>query len=243
MKLPRPELRDQLAGEYVLGTLRGPARRRFERWLREHPVLRERVQAWEHKLVPMAAALPPRPAPANTWDGLEARLFGAPATVTRRGSWAVRVATAWAAVATLSLATVAGMVWLTPERLVSPDTLAQRTQKVPASYVAVLSDAQGQPALVVSAARHANVLELKALRPGEAPPGTRYALWAHTEGGRAFLLGRIDLQARDRIVMTGSAEQTLSKVATLSITAEPAQVEPLRPTQVALWAGPCVKVW
>lgn len=243
MKLPPPELQDQLAGEYVLGTLRGGARRRFERWLREHPALRERVLAWEHKLVPMAAKLPPRPAPPGTWEALEARLFGTPAARQPRG-WAARAAAVWAALATLSLAMVGGVLWLAPEQLVSPETLAQRTQKVPASYMAVLSDAEGRPALVASAARHASLLELKVLRPSEAPPGTRHVLWAHTEAGERFVLGTIDLRARDSIDMPGTAEQLLSKVTTLSVTTEPAQAPlPEQPTQVALLAGPCVKVW
>jgi anti-sigma-K factor RskA len=41
MDYSRPELADRLAAEYVLGTLRGPARRRFEALLPAHPSLRE----------------------------------------------------------------------------------------------------------------------------------------------------------------------------------------------------------
>ena len=33
MNYQRPELIDRLASEYVLGTLRGPARQRFEAWM------------------------------------------------------------------------------------------------------------------------------------------------------------------------------------------------------------------
>lgn len=244
MKLPSPEVQDQLAGEYVLGTLRGAARRRFELWLREQPALRERVQAWEQKLVPLAAALPPEPAPAGTWDALAARLFGFPVAAPADRGWAARLATAWAAATTLALAAIGGLLWLTPERLVSPETLAQRTQKVPASYIAVLSDAEGRPALVASAARHAHVLELKVLRRGEAPAGTRHVLWAHVDSGERFLLGPLDLQGRTRLEMSGTAEQVLSKVTALSVTAEPAETPaPDQPTQLALLTGPCVKVW
>lgn len=36
MNYRNPERIDRLAAEYALGTLRGPARRRFERLLRDH---------------------------------------------------------------------------------------------------------------------------------------------------------------------------------------------------------------
>ena len=42
----------------------------------------------------------------------------------------------------------------------------------------------------------------------------------------------------------GTAEQTLSKLATLTVTAEPeSNTPPATPTRVALLQGPCVKVW
>ena len=55
MKTANRELVDRLAAEYVLGTLRGRARRRFERWL-VSPQVGALVKAWEERL----AGLEPR---------------------------------------------------------------------------------------------------------------------------------------------------------------------------------------
>ena len=44
MDYGRRERADRLAAAYVLGTLRGPARRRFEALLPAHPALREAVE-------------------------------------------------------------------------------------------------------------------------------------------------------------------------------------------------------
>jgi anti-sigma-K factor RskA len=46
MKVSNRELLDRLAAEYVLGTLRGNARRHFERWL-VSPQVKEMVHGWE----------------------------------------------------------------------------------------------------------------------------------------------------------------------------------------------------
>jgi anti-sigma-K factor RskA len=241
-----PDALDKLAGEYVLGTLRGGARRRFEGWMRAQPALAARVAVWERRLVPMSAVLPPRPAPPGTFDAIERRLFGAPAPAAAPAPsrWPLKLAGAWAAFSTLALAAVVGVLVVAPERLVSPDTLAQRTGRVSAAYTAVLSPAEGPPALVASAARHSDQLDLKVLRaPPAPPPGTRHVLWAHAADGRRFALGVVDLRARARVTMAGTAEQLLSNVATLSVTAEPDGTLPAQPTQVAVLSGPCVKVW
>ena len=71
----RPEFADRLASEYVLGTLRGPARRRLEALLPAHPALRTAVDAWQRRLMPLATAVKPiDPSPA-VWQRVQARLF------------------------------------------------------------------------------------------------------------------------------------------------------------------------
>ena len=47
MNLLLGELPDRLAAEYVLGTLTGGARRRFDALLPAHPTLRRAVTGWE----------------------------------------------------------------------------------------------------------------------------------------------------------------------------------------------------
>jgi len=51
MRYEAPDLLDQLAGQYVLGTLRGRARRRFERVIENNPAARAAVQRWEDRFV------------------------------------------------------------------------------------------------------------------------------------------------------------------------------------------------
>src|SRR5687767_5501911 len=78
-----PELRDRLAAEYVLGTLTGRARSRFQALLRYDSDLRRVVAGWEKQLTPLAAAATEVAPPQRVWRALERRIQG-----TRpRGRW------------------------------------------------------------------------------------------------------------------------------------------------------------
>jgi anti-sigma-K factor RskA len=73
MKTANRELLDRLAAEYVLGTLRYRARRRFERWLLS-PQVGALVKAWEERLAGLEPQLKPVAPPAAVWRGIETRL-------------------------------------------------------------------------------------------------------------------------------------------------------------------------
>jgi anti-sigma-K factor RskA len=65
---------DALAGEYVLGTLSAIARAAVDARMRTEPALRDAVQAWEARLLPLTALAPPaEPSPA-LWSRIEQSL-------------------------------------------------------------------------------------------------------------------------------------------------------------------------
>jgi anti-sigma-K factor RskA len=73
------KLADALAVDYVSGTLRGPARRRFEALLAAHPQLRAAVRHWEERLLPLTAVLAPVPPSPQLWPRIERALWPQPA--------------------------------------------------------------------------------------------------------------------------------------------------------------------
>ena len=79
MDYAHPQLADVLASGYVAGTLRGPARRRFEALLPSHPALRRAVQEWQDRLMPLTSALKPQAPSAAVWQNIEDKLWPAPA--------------------------------------------------------------------------------------------------------------------------------------------------------------------
>lgn len=72
-----PQVRSLLAAEYVLGTLQGRARRRFERWLEDSDDLRQEVDQWEaHLHAVMTRQLTPVTPPDAVRERIMARIGG-----------------------------------------------------------------------------------------------------------------------------------------------------------------------
>ncbi len=109
MKANDRELVDRLAAEYVLGTLRGRARRHFERWL-VSPQVMQMVNAWEERLAGLAPPLEKVTPPDAVWRGIESRL-----ELARSGRSSVR----WLALAASVLLAVFGYFALREPQLVA----------------------------------------------------------------------------------------------------------------------------
>lgn len=80
-------LADALAAQYVAGTLRGGARRRFEALLPGHPALRAAVAEWQARLIPLTAVIDEQAPPAHTWDRIAQRLWPAAAATAAPLTW------------------------------------------------------------------------------------------------------------------------------------------------------------
>lgn len=70
MKFHDPHRYQVLAGEYALGLLDGPARRRFERYMEFYPFLRREVESWEASFNSVVESLEPVEPPPRVWEGV-----------------------------------------------------------------------------------------------------------------------------------------------------------------------------
>ena len=180
MKLKNNEpLRERLAAEYVLGTLRGRARRRFEGLMHDDAALRRTTREWNERLGAMAEFVPPVAPEKRVWRGIEDRLgLHAPAPswqFWRHGSLALwrTLGVGASAVAALLLVTV----------------LRQPAGTERMSDIASLADEQARPALVVTADRARGLMTVKVV--GAAPLTAEQALqlWAVPRAGKPRSLG------------------------------------------------------
>ena len=81
MDYSRKDRADRLAAEYVLGGLRGGARRRLEALLPAHPTLRSAIAEWQGRLAPLTSSVPPIDPPPQVWQRIEAQLFATTSSV------------------------------------------------------------------------------------------------------------------------------------------------------------------
>ncbi|MEO8492285.1 anti-sigma factor [Pseudomonas sp.] len=72
---------DELASEYVLGTLPAEQRAEVEQRLKHDPQLRAAVDAWEQRLLPLTALAEPVPPSAQLWRRIERSIAGPEADV------------------------------------------------------------------------------------------------------------------------------------------------------------------
>lgn len=233
MDYSHPSLADRLAAEYVLGTLRGPARRRFETLLPAHPALQQAVQQWQTRLAPLSlTAAPVQPDPA-VWQAVQQRLFENPAErgVTPSAGLAkpavISAATStwwqrlqfWQGLSGLALAAVLGLSLLLTQ---------SQTAQPPVVVVLAANPGSGASAEMQNASF---VLSLSAdgrslvLRPINAPAlaTTRaFELWAVPASGAPRSLGLVSGQDGATIRRSGLLQGT----AAFAVSVEPAGGSP-----------------
>jgi anti-sigma-K factor RskA len=239
----RPELLDKLASEYVLGTLRGHARRRFEQVLRTRPAAKTAVHAWEDRLGRLAASVAPIKPPERVWAAIDAKLGAAP-NVRARSSWLdwLKPVAGFAFGAALTV----GLVLNNPARFVSVDEIAQSKQALPQSYVGLLLNDAGEPTLLASSTRQGTRVTVKFLRPVD-PAGKVLQLWALPKDGAPFPIGVVTAAkppASTTFEMRDSSEKLLSGVPRLAVSLEDAPAASgAQPSGPFVLSGHCVKLW
>lgn len=226
MRLADKSLLDALCGEYLVGTLRGAARRRFERSLREEPQVAQRLRYWQGVVAPRYTKMIETQPSARIWDRLERELGLARYRTPwhrRAGFWR-----GWAAAATAALVLAVGV------------QLFRQEPRAP--QVALIAELSGKDTASVVSAHLSNdgrTLVLHSSRPVIAGPAQSYELWLiPAEGGNPLsvaVLGSLDAQFAVPAAHVGR----LRAGAQLAISNEPAGGSPTgQPTGAVILAGP-----
>jgi len=241
--LKNPQLLDQLAAGYALGTLRGGARRRFETLARESATVRASALIWQERfasITELQAAQAPSP---NVWKRIEnlvaaqKRAQAAPAVEAPMLDKLRQTLSLWRGAAfaggfaSVAAVLVGAYVGVGLSRQVdSQDSqlaqAAQRNAQLVAQlkatpdiqYVAVLADDKSAPSVLVTFDPRQQALVIKRVGGYQEASDKSLQLWALPPSGGPKSLGVL---GGDKVIRLNAVEGEVKEVPALAISLEP----------------------
>lgn len=233
----KPELQQKLAAEYVLGSLKGGARRRFEHWLSQDSQLLQVVRKWEGMLLPMAEfAQPAQPSP-QVLTTLQKRL-GLAGSQDRWAFWRQlrEDLSFWRGLGMFSTtaAVLLVTVLLTQVPEVSP----------PASlnYVATLSDDKAQPVVVITANKNQRTMTVKLVQEQAIAANQSLELWSIAKDGKVKSLGLISANGSVVLHLPDYLTPELTNILAISLEPKGGSGNPEKPSGPILFKGVWLQV-
>lgn len=216
-------LADALAAEYVLGTLRGRARSRFEALADSDRATAAAVARWEAALAPLAERIAPQQPPARVWKAIEARIQGrgAAPVATGAGFWRALGLTSTGLAAVLLVAFLA---------------FAPRPPDDPL-FVAVVTAPDSSPHMVISM-HEPDLLRVRTVKPWAGTEGRSLELWVLPRSGAPRSLGLVSNVPGDTLIRIAPADPRVRDANALAVSLEPPGGSPTRlPTGPVLGSG------
>jgi len=238
MDYSRPELADRLAADYVSGTLRGPARRRFESLLVAHPGLREAMRRWQDRLMPLTGVVDPVPPSAQVWAAIEARIDPGATTRPSTQRWWHQL-NVWRALATLATtaALIMGLALTQPGPAVPPIVVVLSAAASPASSATGAGSPVIPASFVASISGDGRSMVTRPLTEVPLEANRALELWALPRSGPPRSLGVIS-PSQATVVQR---QELLRGTQAFAVTVEPARDAPHQaPTGPVVYLGKLV---
>ncbi|HSF71159.1 MAG TPA: anti-sigma factor, partial [Methylotenera sp.] len=227
-------LADMLATEYILGALKGAARRRFEQLLTQRADLAQTFHWWESHLHLLADTVPATPPSNKVWQNIENRLFNAPRTNSQsnNSSW-------WKGLAFLSTAMAVSLA--TFLAIQSPKQLDDNAP----TAVALLTTEKAEAGWLLDETKHSptNIeIKVRALTGLQIKPDNAFELWLlPADKSKPISLGLLPQQGTSAFKVP---EELIPQMATglLAVSLEPVGGSPTgQPTGAVLYQGRMTK--
>jgi anti-sigma-K factor RskA len=200
MSIDSEDLND-LAGEYVLGTLAGADRVAFEGRLQRDTAAMRAVALWAQHLQPLADAVTPAIPASQLWQRIERDLGLPMRTKTRAPMW----------IAAAVAAAIVAVAFLFPDLYMRPDVNAVAQLAPPAG---------GEPAFVVSVLDDQEKLLIRAATVAPMPNNS-YELWVVPQTGAPISLGVVEQTGETERDVAETLRPLLAVGGTLAVSLEP----------------------
>ncbi len=225
------ELRQALAAEYVLGTLHGRARQRFERLLEQDARLRQVVSSWEQKLGPLNEGLKPVEVPEEVWNKVQKRLGHGQDQKLKVGLFTSiwNSLLLWRSLTVVATLVLAFAVYL---NLFAPKLVVNQ-------YIAVIQDSQQQASWLAKTDLNNNQIVIHVLNEQTLPLGKAFELWMLPDGGSAPIsMGLISPSDNKTLILSQAIVTKLANAKGLAVSLEPDGGSPTgAPTGPVLYSG------
>ncbi len=234
-----PSLVDKLASSYVLGTLQGSARTRFEVVMQTRPNVAAAVSDWSERLSPLHMALPSLEPKAALWQSIAKQTQLAPKVTAPTRAWwqsLLMPLPIGAMVIGLGVGGLVPVLW-------QMQSLSQRQTVLPESYVGVLATPEGKAGLTVSSLRQGKVVELQQAKLPALPAEKTLYLWRIDKEGQVAPVAAIPNEKWSTIALAEPSEAVFFSATELAVSMEPTGSAPSKPSQAFIYRGLCGKFW
>ena len=244
MKIQDSKLKQMLAAEYVLGTLRGAARARFQRLLGQRGDLRSEVRYWESRLASLQAGFQPEAPRAVIWAEIDRRINASTVTTlpTSSARGAVTFWRTWSAVATAA-SVVLTFALYRQSNLPPPAPQIVRVEvpvAQPLPFVAMLHPAGGEAKWMVSVSPERKLIKVSATGGYALPSSECLELWVIGEDGKPSSLGVLPMDGEGQMQMPRGINMPARP--TLAVSKEPMGGSPTGlPTGPVILAAPALR--
>lgn len=213
MNYQQEQLRNALAAEYVLGTLSGPARKRFQQLMMESQSIREATWVWEQHLNGLGEKLEPVEPSPNVWKNIQYRLGMSPprtTPVTHLNRAAKRF---WQSTALVATAAAFILAILIVRQDLPKDTFIPETREV-----AIFVDTESAPLWLIDITQ--DNIEIQTTSNLEVKSNNDYQLWMVAKDGRPPISLGI-LPQKGKITLPKHVQFDQLDIAALAVSLEP----------------------
>ncbi len=234
-----PSLVDQLASSYVLGTLQGRARARFEAVMQTRPNIAAVVSAWTDRLSPLHTALPSLEPKASLWKSIAIQTQLLPRAIAPSRAWwqnLLMPLPIGAMVIGLGVGGFVPVLW-------QMQSLSQRQSVLPESYVGVLATPSGKTGLTVSSLRQGKIVEMQQASIATLAAAQTLYLWRIDKDGQVAPVAVIPNEKWSKISLSEPSEAVFSNAVELAVSIEATGSTPSKPSQAFIYRGLCGKFW